>query len=102
MIVFSFDIVTAPFAKQVVTIIGNISGVNPTATAKANSAASIQSPLVKPFINKTKGTITNIKRMSTQDTEFTPFSKVVLVESSVTLLAISPKIVLSPVTITIP
>ncbi len=102
MIVFSFDIVTAPFARQVVTIIGNISGVKPTATAKANSAASIQSPLVKPLINKTNGTITNIKRIRTHETELTPFSKVVLVESSVTLFAISPKMVASPVAITTP
>ena len=37
---------TAPRASVEVTIIGSISGVSPTATDSANSAASHQSPLV--------------------------------------------------------
>ena len=40
MMVFSFDIATAPLARHVVTIIGSISGVSPTAMEMANSAAS--------------------------------------------------------------
>ncbi len=42
---FFFDIDTAPFERFAVTIIGSISGVNPTATDKANMNASNQSPL---------------------------------------------------------
>ena len=38
--VFFFDIDTAPFERFAVTIIGSISGVNPTATDKANMNAS--------------------------------------------------------------
>ena len=41
-----FDSFTAPRASVEVTIIGSISGVKPTATDSANSAASHQSPLV--------------------------------------------------------
>ena len=37
--VFFLAICTAPLAKFVVTIIGNISGVNPTATDNANKNA---------------------------------------------------------------
>ncbi len=85
MMVFSFDIATAPLAKQVVTNIGSISGVSPTATAKAKRLASIQSPFVKPLMNRTIGTITSIKRISTQETELTPFSNVVLSGFSVTV-----------------
>ncbi len=43
---FCFDSFTAPRASVEVTIIGSISGVRPTATDSANSAASHQSPLV--------------------------------------------------------
>src|SRR6476646_9184116 len=41
-ITFCLLIFTAPFARLVVTIIGNISGVNPTATVIANRNASNQ------------------------------------------------------------
>ncbi|MNY53644.1 hypothetical protein D3C86_1894150 [compost metagenome] len=67
----------APFARLELTIIGSISGVNPTATARANSAASLQSPLVNPLISNTMGTITNIKRISSQLTLLTPRSNAV-------------------------
>lgn len=43
---FRFESFTAPRARVEVTIIGNISGVSPTATESANSAASHQSPFV--------------------------------------------------------
>ena len=62
-IVFFLDIETAPLAKQVVTIIGNISGVKPTAIEIANKKASTQSFLVIPLTKNTMGTINNIKRI---------------------------------------
>ncbi|CRH67467.1 Uncharacterised protein [Chlamydia trachomatis] len=68
---------TAPLAKHVVTIIGSISGVKPTATEIANSDAATQSPLVKPLIINTMGTITSINLISTQLTALTPFAKLV-------------------------
>ena len=43
---FLRDNSTAPFAKVLVTIIGSISGVSPTATDSANRKACSQSPLV--------------------------------------------------------
>jgi len=63
---------TAPLASVEVTIIGSISGVRPTAMARANNKASIQSPLVKPLMKNTSGAITNMKRISSQLTWFTP------------------------------
>ena len=45
----------APLARLTVTIIGSISGVRPTATARAKSSASSQSPLVRPLIRNTSG-----------------------------------------------
>ena len=69
----------APFARPVVTIIGNISGVNPTAMDMANNKALIQSPFVIPLIKNTIGTIININLIRTQETELTPFSKLVTV-----------------------
>ncbi len=44
-----------PWARLDETIIGSISGVRPTATARAKRNASIQSPLVRPLIRKTTG-----------------------------------------------
>ena len=95
--VFFFDIWAAPFAKLVVTIIGSISGVKPTATESANSVASSQSPLVKPLINNTIGTITNIKRMSSFDTDCTPFSKPVFILGRMIDFAMVPNIVSFPI-----
>ena len=46
-----FAITLAPLTRLVVTIIGNISGVNPTATDRPNRKASNQSPLVKTVDN---------------------------------------------------
>ncbi|MNP57145.1 hypothetical protein D3C76_1519450 [compost metagenome] len=54
------------------TIIGSISGVSPTATESANSAASHQSPLVKPLMSNTIGVITNMKRINSQLTLLIP------------------------------
>ena len=69
---FLRDNSTAPLASVVVTTIGSISGVSPTATDSANSEASIQSPLVNPFTSSTIGTITSAKRISSQLTLLTP------------------------------
>ena len=69
---FLRDSSTAPLASVLVTIIGSISGVSPTATDSANRKASSQSPLVKPLTKKTMGTITAAKRISSQLTLLTP------------------------------
>ena len=90
-ITFRLLILTAPLAKLAVTIIGNISGVSPTATAIANNKASSQFPFVNPLIKKTNGTITNIKRMRSQLTLFTPLSKLVSARLPVNDLLIEPK-----------
>jgi hypothetical protein len=72
-----FDMAIAPFARFTVTIIGSISGINPTATATANKSASSQSPLVRPLIRSTAGTITKMKRIISQVKRLTPLSKLV-------------------------
>ncbi len=71
----------APLANEVVTIMGNISGVNPTAIEIANNKADNQSPFVIPFKKKTIGTIINIYFIITQETALTPFSKLVITGS---------------------
>ena len=71
-ITFLRESTTAPLARVEVTIMGSISGVNPTATAKAKRKASDQLPLVKPLTSSTMGTITMAKRMSSQLTLLTP------------------------------
>ena len=48
------------------TIIGSISGVRPTATARAKKKASIQSCFVRPLMRNTSGTITSMKRIISQ------------------------------------
>ena len=81
---------TAPFARQVVTIIGSISGVSPTAMEIPNRKASSQSPFVMPFTKNTSGTITSIKRISTQETALTPLVKLVSTASPATADAMDP------------
>ena len=49
------DIASAPLERQTVTIIGSISGVSPTATAKAKMNASSQLCFVNPLMRKTAG-----------------------------------------------
>ena len=87
---------TAPFARQVVTIIGSISGVSPTAMEIPNRNASSQSPFVMPLIKNTSGTITSIKRIKTQETALTPLVKLVSTASPATADAMEPNNVLSP------
>src|ERR1051325_3621243 len=55
---FFLDIASAPLERQTETIIGNISGVRPTATAIAKKKASFQLCLNRPLMRKTIGTIT--------------------------------------------
>ncbi len=93
---FFFDIATAPLARQVVTIIGSISGVRPTAIETANRNAPCQFPLVKPFRKSTTGTMTSMKRISTQETELTPFSKPVAGLGASSEPAMPPSTVSSP------
>ena len=87
---------TAPLARHVVTIMGSISGVRPTAMLMANRPASSQLPFVTPLIKKTNGTITIIKRMSTHETLLTPLEKLVSAASSDRLDAMEPNRVCSP------
>ena len=87
---------TAPFARQVVTIMGSISGVKPTAMEMPNKKASNQSPLVMPLMKNTSGTMTIIKRISTHETALTPLVKLVSTASPATAEAMEPKRVWSP------
>ena len=87
---------TAPLARQVVTIMGSISGVRPTAMEMPKRKASSQSPLVMPLMKNTRGTITVINRISTQETAFTPLVKLVSTASPATAEAMEPNRVLSP------
>ena len=88
---------TAPFARQVVTIIGSISGVSPTATEIPNRKASSQSPFVIPLIKNTSGTMTSINRIRTHETAFTPLVKLVSTASPAIADAMEPNKVRSPV-----
>ena len=98
MTTFSFAIMTAPLARLAVIIIGNISGVNPTATLSANTPASNQSLSVKPLITNTTGTSTNIKRINNQEIVFISFSKLVGSSKLFNVFSIRPIIVSFPVT----
>ena len=82
---------TAPLAKLAVTIIGNISGVRPTATAIAKKKAC-QSPFVNPLMRRTIGAIISMNVIKSQLTLFTPLSKLVSTRFP-TLFAKEPKYV---------
>ena len=90
--------ITAPFARLAVIIIGNISGVNPTATLNANTPASNQSPSVNPLIKNTTGTKTSIKRINSHEILFISFSKLVCSSKVLSVFSIRPIIVSFPVT----
>ena len=75
MTTFSLAMIMEPFAKLAVIIMGSISGVSPTPTLKANTPASNQSPSVKPLERNTIGTMTNIKRIKSQEMLFISRSK---------------------------
>ena len=78
------------------TIIGNISGVSPTATEIAKSAACIQLPFVKPLSSSTRGTIATINRINSRETAPIPLSKAVLAGFSSSVRAMLPNIVSPP------
>src|SRR3974390_3327736 len=93
-------IATAPLARFVVTIIGSISGVNPTATETAKSNDSNQSPLLMPLMRSTSGAITIRNRISIQLTLLMPLSKLVSGGAPTISFAMAPKLVASPVAAT--
>jgi hypothetical protein len=76
-ITFLRDMAMAPLERHTETIIGSISGVRPTATARAKKKASIQLCLVSPLITNTSGTMTSMKRIISQVKLLTPLSKLV-------------------------
>ena len=84
-------IATAPLARHTVTIIGNISGVRPTATASAKKNASPQLPFVITLITNTSGTITNMKRSSSHVNRAMSRSNAVWTGASVSDVAIPPR-----------
>ena len=96
MMTFFRLMASAPLASEVVTIIGSISGVSPTATEMANSTACIQLPLVNPLSSRTSGTMAAIKRISSRDTAPIPFSKAVLGGFSSSVPAMPPSMVSPP------
>src|SRR5713101_5358401 len=95
---FFLDMEIAPLERQTETIIGSISGGRPTATAIAKKNACQKSCLVNQLINKTKGTITNMKRIMSQVKRLIPLSKAVSTGWPAMLLAMLPKKVCEPVT----
>ena len=99
---FLRDIISAPFERQTVMIIGSISGVSPTATARAKSNASTQFPLVSPTMRKVTVTITTMKRIISQVKSLTPRSKLVATRFARSFWATAPKWVRAPVSSTRP
>ena len=85
------DMAKAPLDRHTVTTMGSISGVSPTATARANMNAPIQSPLVAPLMMKTKGTMTIMKRSMSMVKFLMPLSKSVSTRFSESLAAMPPK-----------
>ena len=93
---------TAPLPRQVVTSMGSISGVSPTATDSEKSSAETQSPLVTPEITKTMGSMTTMRRMSRRLVDLMPASKEVSRLRPVSVPVASPNIVRAPVATTTP
>ena len=91
MITFFFDMAIAPLERQTDTIIGSISGVRPTATARAKKKASFQLCFIRPLMRKTVGTITAMKEIINQTNFFSPRSNAVGACSPARVLAIFPK-----------
>ncbi len=71
---FFRDMLMAPFERQTVTIIGSISGVRPTATARAKKKASLGSPLVAQLMAKTNGAMIDKSTIISQVKRVTPRS----------------------------
>ena len=93
---------TAPRERQTVTIIGSISGVSPTATARANSSASCQLPWAQPFSTNTEGTSTATNRSISHVNCEMPRSKLLGGTGWRTASASDPRQVSEPVAITTP
>ena len=91
---------TAPLARHVVTIMGSISGVSPTATEMPNRNAFSQSPFVMPLMKNTNGTITIMNLISTHETALTPLVKLVSTDSPAIADAMEPNRVRSPLQMT--
>ena len=77
---------------------GSISGVRPTATASAKKKAPTQSPLVRPLISSTTGTMMAANLMSSQLTLLRPVWKALgPVSAAVACAATAPKKLRAPV-----
>jgi len=94
------DIAIAPLERHTETIIGSISGVSPTATARAKKNASCQLCLVRPLIRNTTGTITAMNRIMSQVKRLMPRSNAVSGAARAMPWAIAPKRVRPPVSTT--
>ena len=70
-------IASAPRDRHTETIIGSISGVSPTATASAKTSAPAQSPLARPLVTNTTGTITSTMPIISQVNRARPTSNAV-------------------------
>ncbi len=99
---FFLDIARAPLARFTVTIIGSISGVSPTATARPKSRASTQLCFVRPMMRNTTATITTMKRIMSQVNPAIPLSKLVFERWPASLRVMAPKYVRAPVLTTTP
>ena len=88
---FFRDMPMAPFDRQTVTIIGSISGVRPTATARAKKKASLQSSLVNPLMRNTSGTMTAMKQIISQVKRARPCRSWSAPAGPTMLLAMLPK-----------
>ena len=93
-------IASAPLDRHTVTIIGSISGVSPTATARAKKNASCQLCLVRPLITNTSGTMTSMNRSMSHVKREMPLSKAVCGRCSVSDSAMPPRYVSRPVATT--
>ena len=90
-------IAMAPRVRFAAMIIGNISGVSPTATERAKRKAVPQSPFVSPLSKRTTGIISNIDRMSSQLMLLIPRSKLVAERWAMVFRVNEPNKVASPV-----
>ena len=99
---FFLDMARAPLARFTVTIIGSISGVSPTATARPKSRASTQLCLVMPMMRNTTATMTTMKRIMSQVKPEIPLSKLVFERWPASLRVMAPKYVRAPVLTTTP
>ncbi len=90
----------APLERHTDTIMGSISGVSPTATARAKKNAPCQSCFVRPLIRKTTGTMTAMNRIISHVKRLIPRSNAVSGGACVMLRAMAPNRVRPPVSTT--